>query len=614
MLLSAYRELKQDQADSVELAAHLEECAACRAFLAQSSFIGKQLQVLPIIEPHPEAYNHLMQALAREHTYFMQHSASSVASTPDFLKPYLKEQGASTEETNTLVAFSSAETGPLPIIRPRHSRRLFSLNQYAVIGLAAAFLLVIMTSGLISLLVLANQGTKPIATNSTSGSSLVTPPDVSMATYTTSTSYTQVISAIGNRRYIYYTGYNPNTHSWMLEQLDTTTKESIDLLPNASSSALVLFGSSQHWLVWLQLNAPKTIVPKHMHTVETQERTWQLEALPLDVLQQAPIISSAPITLLSGTFNEDNVPIWVHTPIQGIWFGDNNLLVAMIDQAGTSHLLSFQLPVTSSSKVVSTEIATAYSNHILTSPTANSDGTDIFWSEEWQTADGNLHSNIWMQQTLKVPAASQIQGKPRTVTLRSLFRSDEMSFQPQVVNNTLFFLSTNPNDSNNTGSATGTGTNTPAVTATVAAKSTPTARTNQTSTSSTTSIIPRQDASIYTAQIDTSVQGTLLMLPLNGSTFTPTALNSTGLASALQAGAGFLLWQGEKGYKMYDVQASQFVNVGQTTGNAVFLAVNRNTTVWITSTNTNPNSNSSSTADTVSFSVFNWPTNAQAAS
>ncbi len=629
ILLSAYRE-NNSQDNTTELDAHLEQCASCRAFLAQSSSIGKQIRSLPTIELHPQAYQRLMQALAQEHTHFLQHAITPVASTPDFLKPYLKEQGVVTQTNDPLAAFSTAETGPLPIIRSKR-RRSFIPTQYAIIGLAAAFLLIIMTSGLVSLLVLANHGSKSSLIGPSTGASFNVPSQVSIATYETQSVYDHVVSAVANNRYVYYTAYNSDTQDWMLEQLDTKTKMSSALLPAASSSELIVLSDAHGWLVWLQLNTPKAITVKNSHAIIATShivttRTWSLQALQLGVLQQTTLMTNTPITLLSGTFNDSTAPSWVHTPIQGLWFTNKALLVATVDAQGNSHLLSIQLPVTAKDKVQETQIAAAYDGHILTSPTATSNGTAILWSEEWQDSNNTFHSNIWEQQTLHT-IASNIKWQPKTMTFTGLLRADGMSFQPQIVNNTLFFLSTNPNDANSsaTNSSSNSASNTsgaaisvqgatPTVSSTPTATPTPNTATN--ATTGTSGPIPRQNATSYIPQSDATIQGVLLSLPLNGSVNSTTALTNANQASALQAGTGFLLWQNSNGYQMYDVTADSLIKVGSSASDANFLAVSGHTAVWIDSTSTgNPatSSSSSSTANIINFSIFNWPTSTQVA-
>jgi len=73
-LLAAYRELKDDQFDSTELDEHLEGCSACRQALAQYSLVSDQIHSLPAIQPAPDMREKLMQALAAEHSRFLQES------------------------------------------------------------------------------------------------------------------------------------------------------------------------------------------------------------------------------------------------------------------------------------------------------------------------------------------------------------------------------------------------------------------------------------------------------------------------------------------------------------------------------------------------------------
>ncbi len=162
-MLIAYRELKHGQVDTTELDVHLEQCAACRQVLAQHSVVGERLRLLPTIEPKPDAHTKLMQTLAVEHARFLQQStsahASSASSVPDFLKPYMNEQAQAAEKkAASLRAFSTAETGPLPVIRMKSKKRIAPTGQFAVLGLAASFLLVFLVGGLVALLTFANHG------------------------------------------------------------------------------------------------------------------------------------------------------------------------------------------------------------------------------------------------------------------------------------------------------------------------------------------------------------------------------------------------------------------------------------------------------------------------
>src|SRR5205085_7553181 len=153
----------------------------------------------------------------------------------------------------------------------------------------------------------------------------------------------------------------------------------------------------------------------------------------------SPVLNQ-PVTLHSGTFDQNATASWIHTPIQGVWFIQNTLLVAMVDENGVSHLVRY--PLGKNNDFKATEIAKTNAEHIITSPTANSDGTQIYWAEEWRTDDGNLHSNIWMQQVLDVSAPSRGQLIEHTRTIKQLFLQDGMSFHPVVVDGTFFYLST----------------------------------------------------------------------------------------------------------------------------------------------------------------------------
>jgi hypothetical protein len=295
--------------------------------------------------------------------------------------------------------------------------------------------------------------------------------------------------------------------------------------------------------------------------------------------------------LVKGTFDQDSVPSWVHSPVQGIWFVQDSLVVAMIDDSGISHLYRYQLG-TESSLV---EIASANVGHIYTSPTANTDGSQIYWSEEWRSDAGTMYSNIWTQHAFEAPRPTHGRAL-EPVTMKQLFRSDGMSFHPQMVDNTLFLLSTATVNVTNGSAAT------PTATAAISPTPVPT-------TTSDTSPTSRVDPSILAAPIDESIRGTVLAFSLNGdaTTLPPSAVNTTGRASFLQVGMDFALWQGDKGYEMYDASANDYVTVGNALDNARLLAVNGDTAVWVGKDNTTSTSTPDSAEPTVTMGVFNWP-------
>jgi hypothetical protein len=96
------------------------------------------------------------------------------------------------------------------------------------------------------------------------------------------------------------------------------------------------------------------------------------------------------------------------------------------------------------------------------------------------------------------------------------------------------------------------------------------------------------------------------MIPLDGvSANIPVSLGTAGQSSTLQAGNNFVLWQDNDGYKMYDVQTSSDVIVGQALNGANFVAVNGNTATWTTGNDTvTPATSSPNTSTTLL--AFNW--------
>src|SRR5258708_34110846 len=158
------------------------------------------------IEPPPDMHTKLMHVLAKEQLEFIRRSVPGTVTTPEFLKPYLQEHARSTHTSDLISAFSTAETGPLPIIHAKRKRRSRShMSQFAVLGLAAMFLMVLMMGGLTSLLIVAHNNLQ-VAIKSNS-SLLQQPAEVEQAVYTTSTPYRNVVSAVADRAHIYYTAY-----------------------------------------------------------------------------------------------------------------------------------------------------------------------------------------------------------------------------------------------------------------------------------------------------------------------------------------------------------------------------------------------------------------------
>lgn len=165
MLLAAHRELNDNEVDTTELEAHLEQCPSCREALARFRFVGEQVRALPPVEPSLNLYTKLMQALAEEHTRFMQKSPSAVPAPPEFLKPYMQAYADTSPSADSLTAFSTADTGPLPVLpvaRKHKKRQPALMGHFAVIGLAAVFFIALMMGGITSLLLLAqNLGGAP---------------------------------------------------------------------------------------------------------------------------------------------------------------------------------------------------------------------------------------------------------------------------------------------------------------------------------------------------------------------------------------------------------------------------------------------------------------------
>jgi hypothetical protein len=595
-LLATYREVQHGQVDTTALEEHLQNCLLCRQYYEQQKSVGEHIRMLPSIGPNSEAHTKLMQALAVEHVrYLRQASAATPAPPPPaFLKPYLSEQLSHAQRTDSLTAFSTADTGPMPIVQlPKKQRKRGVPGHFTILGLAAAILMVIMMGGLTTLLLLAHNGLSGVGDTASIHNFV----QVSRTNYTTATPYTHIVSAVANRNTIYYTAYGDGNIGWMIEEFDIQTNFSTPLLAEESTSPLVVLGSNQNWLVWLQIDSIKPSNNKSQH-VSDQTRTWTLYGMDLDSQNNTP----TPLALLKGTFDRNTAPRWVNNPIQGTWLTQSNLLVASIDNKGNSHLWNFQL---NPAKIATpTQIASTGNGRVFTSPTANADNSSIYWSEEWRTDDSTLHGNIWTQQTTKMPRKA---GKwaGQVDVEKYLYRSDGMSFHPQLVNNVLFFLSTNPAAITGTiqDQPTVVGGNRPAMASTV---------TPQVTSTDAAAVTTRVDPAILPPSLDTTLQGALIAISTeNGQSF---ALDTSGLDTIPQGGTRFILWENSaKGMEMYDTVTKAPVTVKDVVPiTTTYLTVNGETAIWVdNSANANPvNSQVNMSSPTVTFSLFDWPANA----
>ncbi len=630
-LLATYREQEQDQADPA-LDAHLKSCVACREAYVRMQFVGAGIRALPSIEPALGAHASLMQALAAEHVRFMQCTPSSAATstpTPVFLAPYLKDLAQKTAHTDAFAAFSTAETGPLPVlrpIRPKH-RSIYQMNHLTILGMAAAFLMVLMVSGLTSLLLLANSANQGTTASQTNNNDSVTASQVKLVSYAVPAIYTHVASAQADGTDIYYTAYNNNATSWTLAKYNSVTNTSTPLLPTASSGPIIILGSTANWLAWLQTNTVKATTTTKGSSATTKDRAttttrassaiaksqssgasaltaWSLHIAFIGTTTKTVSAATATdVQLYSNTFHTDNVPSWVRTPIQGIAFTQNKLLVAFIDSKGISHLWSYALDastVTVSS--TPTRLASANNGHILAFPTTNGDGSDIYWSEEWWSSDQQaLQSDIWTQQTQTAQPDKTGRWAVHTVTSTYLYRADEHSFHPQVVQDMLFLLDTSTTKSNSAGTTPG-----PTTTVQLDTTATPAAVTVASALGGSVPV----DPTVYAPQIDTQVTGKLLAFIANGTLQLTSPEDSSVQVSALLGGSRFLIWQEDSAnnFKMYDVVARAPVTIGDNIvpKDAAFLSVDGNTAVWVENPLNGTNQNTQANG-TINFGTFNWP-------
>ena len=624
-LLAIHQELQSDQAEVVALREHLSECAACQQTRMQYKRVGTQIRSLPHIEPSPDAHTKLLQALAIEHVHFIQRTRSSAVPipAPTFLIPYVKELGKQATHANNLVAFSTAETGPLPPLPSRKQRSTHQMRHFAIIGIAASFLMVLMISGLTALLLLGppqehNIPINPVIINNAR--------DVLSTHFSAQATYPSIASATLNGHTIFYTSYSDQAASWDLEQVDKNTRENLSLLDIPSTDELFILGSSPQWLVWLQISPPPvrqdatptpqaqpsaTATPDVQPTASTAQksntsnpdRQWSLFAAYLGTPLTQPLDEHTKTAIISKqVFHSNNVPHWVNRPVQGIWLNDSQLFTATIDDKGVSHLSSYQLEPGKAPQAK--DIATTNNGHIFTSPTASSDNQYIYWDDEWFSDQGALQGNIWtLQQTNTT--SSEKTATSTSVHTPHLFQSDGMSFHPQMVADSLFFLSTNALNNNVTPTPTATESPTATIQATPHATATPTV-VPPTPTPTDPKVFlggsVKIDPNVFTPQIGDMLTGGVRAFTADGMTEGLAQLDGNHIVSALQGGSRYLIWQNSgNAFEMYDVVEKRPVNVGTGTipSDAAFLNVNDNTCVWVQNGNNNSN--------TVTFNTLTWP-------
>ncbi|BCL80260.1 zf-HC2 domain-containing protein [Ktedonobacteria bacterium brp13] len=509
-LLAVFRELNNEDRQSLEH--HLATCAACNDASAHTLFIGERIRSVPQIEPSPDAHDKLMHALAAEHVRYLQKTpaASPSTPTPAFLTPYLKELARKTPHVHSLAALSTADTGPLPVIQPgrRQVRRRPQMHHFAIVGIAASFLIVIMTTGLLSLLYLTslNQQNTLIPRGGNAQVAVQAVGQAAIEQLKLSADYPNIASATINNGTIYYSAYNQDSSSWTLDKFSqdvalraTATGE--PLVTTMDGHQIVVLGSNNDWLFWLQMTTPPKTPTTNKgqshqsnatHNVSNANNTaisgtqptsttktgvnkltgnWNLEALYIGnnpsatanqstqsttttnkatgankALQATSNKLSQPITLHSDLFNAAVEPDWVTSPIQGISFYQDSAVVAYMDSKGTSYLSQYSFDAKDPSQPVqSTVLASANGGHVLTSPTNTENGNSIYWSDEWYTQDNGLNSQIWTRQmSAAQPDNTSGRFTPHLQAQTYQYSTDTNSFSPQIVNNTLFLLSKDP--------------------------------------------------------------------------------------------------------------------------------------------------------------------------
>jgi hypothetical protein len=291
------------------------------------------------------------------------------------------------------------------------------------------------------------------------------------------------------------------------------------------------------------------------------------------------------------------------------------LLAAIIDEQGISHLQSYQLdPV---KPITQTELATASKGHFLTSPTANSDGTAIYWAEEYiSNPSGQLSSDVWTLQTLDASPTNAGRWAAHQTSEKYAFRSDGQSFHPQIVNDTLFLLSANQANSNMLATiSTPEATFSPTPLATAQASATVTVEPTATPTAAVDlASLPEGainlDPKIFPPQIDTTLAGRILSFTTSGVAEALPQFDNTQIVTALQGGTGFLLWQETDGstFGMYDVVAKAPVEVSDNVfpPNVAFLAVSGDTAISVTVPQ-NGKGQGSHASIPITFDTFRWP-------
>jgi hypothetical protein len=503
-LLAAARRGDSSPSESAELQAHLAQCEGCRTRDADYQQVGQAIRALPEIAPPPDFLARVLSAARAEEANVAQPAAAEKA--PETVVVPGLSDASYFPTLRRAVAERRVRVEPLR--RQMSPAGAFALRYGA--AMAAAFL--VFAFGVSLALFLALRGPVPLGVGT---KQLLT------SYYTPDSTYPVVADAIASDdgHTIVYAAHSPDG-KWMLEALTEPSRKSVTLLPTTVSGPLALEGWARGWVLW------------------SEGDTAQGDHWTLNATQMLPALAGAATTLhlAEGGHAAHAGPVALH----GVH--ESGTLVLVAEELADGHGQLLELDLRQINSVKPLVIASAQPGHLIADPT--SDGSSVYWADEWLNPDGTVHGDIYRL----VPDSS-----PAPVT------SNGVSFSPMLVANKLIWLR-EPAAQTDAGAAN---------------QSTPTA------TPTPEGTITPGGGGASTAP----VAGTLWEEDLDGRADLDSGAKKqiVGTAVEPEAGATFVVWQdGNGSYTLYDVTKDQSQPLNSYISNALVFSVSPKGVLWVT--------------------------------
>ncbi|HEY7126050.1 MAG TPA: zf-HC2 domain-containing protein [Ktedonobacterales bacterium] len=527
-LLAASRRGDCSPGDYAELQAHLAGCEGCRTRDVEYQQVGEAIGSLPEIAPPPDFLARVLAAARAEESQAAQPTAAKKA--PETVVVTGPTDASYFPTLRKVVAERRVRVVPL---RGQVSPAATFALRYGA-AMAAAFMLFSLGSLMLVQLLYNHPGTPPI--------SCVGCQSLHTSYYAADSTYPFVSDAIASEdgHTIVYAARTADGQ-YMLEALTEPSRQSVDLLPAPVSEPITLEGWARGWVLWSEGD---TALGAH----------WTLNAT-----QMLPALAGATTTLQIAEGGQADAagPAALH----GVHESGSLVLVAeeMADRHG--RLLEFDLAQVSAVKPV--VLASAQPEHLIADPAT--DGSSVYWADEWRDLDGTLHGDIYR----RIPDSQPVQ-----VTHTGF------SFSPMLVSNMLIWLGAPAAQAD----AKSDGQSTPTITPTSTGTLTPVG------------------GSASTAP----VMGTLWEEALDGRPDLDSGPKKqiTQTAADPEAGATFVAWQdGNGNYSLYDVTTDHVQPLNTYISDPLVFSVSPKAVLWVTA----DKSADTQTPAKTTINVLAWP-------